>query len=109
VRTQIYQYVIHVTAYSSVYTLVLMSLDRYLAVVHPLRSVTVRTRSNALLLTAGVWLIILCSNVPVSQQHGIVEYEFGNGQLRSACINRIIYAGDTHEQVKVRCGRPIYL
>jgi len=33
VISQIYQFTIHVTAYISVYTLVLMSLDRYLAVV----------------------------------------------------------------------------
>lgn len=37
---QIVQYLIVVTAYASVYTLVLMSLDRYLAVVHPIASMS---------------------------------------------------------------------
>jgi hypothetical protein len=38
---KIVQYLIVVTAYASVYTLVLMSLDRFLAVVHPLASMSV--------------------------------------------------------------------
>jgi len=37
----IVQYLIVVTAYASVYTLVLMSLDRFLAVVHPITSMSV--------------------------------------------------------------------
>ncbi|BET01552.1 receptor [Nesidiocoris tenuis] len=36
------QYLIVVTAYASVFTLVLMSLDRFLAVVHPIASMSVR-------------------------------------------------------------------
>lgn len=38
---KIVQYLIVVTAYASVYTLVLMSLDRFLAVVHPITSMSV--------------------------------------------------------------------
>ncbi|XP_021924277.1 allatostatin-A receptor-like [Zootermopsis nevadensis] len=37
---KIVQYLIVVTAYASVYTLVLMSLDRFLAVVHPITSMS---------------------------------------------------------------------
>jgi allatostatin receptor len=40
---KIVQYLIVVTAYASVYTLVLMSLDRFLAVVHPITSMSVST------------------------------------------------------------------
>jgi len=43
------QYMIVVTCHASVYTLVLMSLDRYLAVVHPITSMNFRTEQNALL------------------------------------------------------------
>jgi hypothetical protein len=43
---KIVQYLIVVTAYASVYTLVLMSLDRFMAVVHPIASMSV---SNLLL------------------------------------------------------------
>jgi allatostatin receptor len=38
---KIVQYLIVVTAYASVYTLVLMSLDRFMAVVHPIASMSV--------------------------------------------------------------------
>lgn len=44
------QYMIVVTCHASVYTLVLMSLDRFLAVVHPISSISFRTEYNALLL-----------------------------------------------------------
>jgi allatostatin receptor len=40
---KIVQYLIVVTAYASVYTLVLMSLDRFMAVVHPIASMSVST------------------------------------------------------------------
>jgi allatostatin receptor len=43
---KIVQYLIVVTAYASVYTLVLMSLDRFLAVVHPITSMSVSTSSS---------------------------------------------------------------
>ena len=42
---KIVQYLIVVTAYASVYTLVLMSLDRFLAVVHPITSMSVSISS----------------------------------------------------------------
>lgn len=43
------QYMIVVTCLASVYTLVLMSLDRFLAVVHPISSMSIRTEKNALM------------------------------------------------------------
>lgn len=43
------QYMIVVTCLASVYTLVLMSLDRFLAVVHPISSISIRTERNALM------------------------------------------------------------
>ena len=40
------QYLIIATAYVSIYTLVFMSLDRFLAVVYPIESMTLRTEAN---------------------------------------------------------------
>lgn len=37
------------TCHGSVYTLVLMSLDRFLAVVHPISSISIRTEKNAIM------------------------------------------------------------
>lgn len=45
------QYMIVVTCHASVYTLVLMSFDRFLAVVHPVTSMSLRTERNATLFT----------------------------------------------------------
>jgi allatostatin receptor len=43
---KIVQYLVIVTANASIYTLVLMSLDRYLIVVHPLSSISIRTKTK---------------------------------------------------------------
>ena len=40
------QYLITVLMYVSIYTLVLLSLDRYLAVVYPVKSISIRTGRN---------------------------------------------------------------
>ena len=53
------------TAHASVYTLVLMSLDRYLAVVHPITSMTIRNVRNTSLALAVAWLIIVVANAPM--------------------------------------------
>jgi hypothetical protein len=53
---KIVQYLVIVTAYASVYTLVLMSLDRYLAVVHPFTSKSIRTKTNTYWAIAVIWV-----------------------------------------------------
>jgi len=53
------------TAHASVYTLVLMSLDRYLAVVHPITSMTIRTVRNTSIALAVAWVIIVVANAPM--------------------------------------------
>lgn len=68
------QYMIVVTAHCSVYTLVLMSLDRFLAVVHPITSISIRTQWNALLL-------VCCSSI--SQSVKLICAFIFTGQLLS--------------------------
>ncbi|KAL8588372.1 hypothetical protein ACOMHN_024749 [Nucella lapillus] len=83
---KVVQYMIHVCAYASVYTLVLMSLDRYLAVVHAIRSVSIRTEHNTWLAVAVTWFVILLGHVPLLFEYGILHYEFYD-ESRSACFN----------------------
>ncbi|XP_076764757.1 allatostatin-A receptor-like [Xylocopa sonorina] len=64
------QYLIIVTACASVYTLVLMSLDRYLAVVHPIVSITWRTENYAIVAICIAWAIILAISSPAFVVHG---------------------------------------
>lgn len=81
---KIVQYLIVVTAYASVYTLVLMSLDRFLAVVHPIQSMSIRTEQNALIAIVLTWFVILLSSVPVYISHGEISYDFDD-QWQTAC------------------------
>ena len=83
---KIYQYMVNVTAYESVYTLVLMSLDRYLAVVHPIRSMTIRTERNAYMFIILSWALIFVLNIPVLISYEVVVYNYGR-ENRSACVN----------------------
>jgi hypothetical protein len=45
-----------VNLFASVFTMTLMSIDRYLAIVHPLRSLTYRTMRNALIVCVVTWV-----------------------------------------------------
>jgi allatostatin receptor len=79
------QYLIFVTAYASVYTLVLMSLDRFLAVVHPITSMSVRTERNAITAILITWVVILLTSVPVFLCHGEVTYYYFSME-HTACV-----------------------
>lgn len=76
------QYLIVVAAYISIYTLVLMSLDRYLAVCYPVSRI--RNERNTLLAIAILWLTVLLINVPVFNAHGLYDYEH-NERNYTAC------------------------
>ncbi|KAK2145207.1 hypothetical protein LSH36_695g01011 [Paralvinella palmiformis] len=97
---KIYQYMVNVTAYASVYTLVCMSFDRYLAVVHPIHSMTIRTERNAYIVISLLWLVILAVNIPMALDHGIIEYEMLN-EGRSTCLH--LHIGYTKAKVFYAC------
>lgn len=65
------QYLIVVTAFASIYTLVLMSVDRFLAVVYPITSRSIRTERNAKITILTLWIIILIASLPALYVHGI--------------------------------------
>lgn len=67
---RVVQYLIVVTAHASIYTLVLMSLDRYLAVVHPIASMVIRTETHTMRAIFVMWFLILTSAIPVLYIHG---------------------------------------
>lgn len=74
---KIVQYLIVVTCHASIYTLVLMSLDRFLAVVYPIASRSLRTERNTLWAISVLWVLILTTAVPVIFSHGV---EVSGGQ-----------------------------
>lgn len=69
---KIVQYLIVVTAHASVYTLVLMSLDRFMAVVYPVVSRSLRTERNTIKAITILWFIIVATAIPVPFAHGVV-------------------------------------
>lgn len=83
---KIYQYVIHVTAHESVYTLVLMSFDRYLAVVHPISSLTLRTERNTLIALSASWFVICAANSPALDVFEVFTYVGASNVEQSTCL-----------------------
>ncbi|XP_037938682.1 allatostatin-A receptor [Teleopsis dalmanni] len=79
------QYMIVVTCHCSVYTLVLMSFDRFLAVVHPVTSMSLRTEKNAMLAIFLAWVLIVTTAVPVALAHAVRIYQF-RGHNYTACV-----------------------
>jgi len=64
------QYLIYFLALVSIYTLVLMSLDRFLAVVYAVESMTWRTESNCKIAIAATWIICAIFCTPLIFSHG---------------------------------------
>ncbi|KAH8235573.1 hypothetical protein KR032_002672, partial [Drosophila birchii] len=79
------QYMIVVTCHCSVYTLVLMSFDRFLAVVHPVTSMSLRTERNATLAIMCAWITIVTTAIPVALSHSVRIYQY-HGSAGTACV-----------------------
>jgi len=66
------QYSIIVAVFTSGLTLVLMSAWRFLAVVYPLESISIRTKRNTIFAIGVTWLVTLTLSLPVGLAHGVV-------------------------------------
>ncbi|THD27965.1 Allatostatin-A receptor [Fasciola hepatica] len=80
---KVYFYLMYVTAFCSVYTLVLMSLDRFLAVVYPMRSIQWRNQANTVRIVLFTWSVVLIANLPLLINAVIVRGPVDGGD--SAC------------------------
>lgn len=56
-------YLVNVTAYVTVYTLVLISAIRYMTIVHNARTARVRTRRNVVVVIVMIWIIMMVRTV----------------------------------------------
>jgi len=81
------QTIIVCTAYVSIYTLVLMATDRYLAVVFPVSSKTIRTNVNTQIAIALGWGISLVFSSPAFFLHGLVESRAKVNQYQCSFTN----------------------
>lgn len=66
-------YLAMATMLVSIFTLVAMSVDRYIAVVHARRSPCIRSKRNAALGVAGIWLLSLLIAIPVAQHQALMS------------------------------------
>ena len=77
---KVVQYIIHVTAYSSVYTLVLLAVDRYFAIVRPISSIGIRTKTNTVTIIFITWFLILSLCLPLVLVFGQYPHLYVYGQ-----------------------------
>ncbi|EOA96911.1 Galanin receptor type 1, partial [Anas platyrhynchos] len=66
-------YLAMATMLVSIFTLVAMSVDRYIAVVHAKRSSGIRSKRNAALGVGIIWLLSLLIAIPVAQHQALVS------------------------------------
>ncbi|KAI0238031.1 Allatostatin-A receptor, partial [Lamellibrachia satsuma] len=66
-------YLLNVTAYVTVYTLVLISAIRYMTIVHNVRTATLRTKPRVVLMICAIWVVMLVVNVPILRSYGVQQ------------------------------------
>ena len=77
-----------------------MSLDRYLAVVHPISSISVRTAKNAYIAIVGCWVFIIAACMPALSVHTTVRYgDNENDTFLSCTFNST--GNITHQQFQL--------
>ncbi len=68
-------YVMYVTNYTTVYTLVAVSFLRYLTVVCGSKTLHYRTRTNSIIIVACIWCIVMLVNIPTAVVARVKTYE----------------------------------
>ena len=59
------QFLLYVTVYVTVYTLILIAAVRFFTIVYPTTSVRIRTKRNICVAIGAIWAIMLIANVPI--------------------------------------------
>lgn len=94
---KISHYMVYVTLHASVYTLVLMALDRFIAVVYPVSGMSFRTDHNTFLAIIFLWTSSFFALIPVIFRFAENFYNHG-GLDKSTCMlvgshsNNILFA-----------------
>ncbi|KAL3887979.1 hypothetical protein ACJMK2_000364 [Sinanodonta woodiana] len=61
---RIHTYLEYVCYFASMYILVLVSVDRYIALVHPIRAIMLRTKQHGYIALIALWIIVILGNIP---------------------------------------------
>ena len=81
---RIVNHMTYVCVWASVYTLVLMCLDRLFAVVFAIKLPHIRSRRNVTISILVLWAVVFLSNIPAWMYHGVKQYPFHN-ETRRTC------------------------
>lgn len=81
---KVVNYLNFISAWGSAYTLMLLCIDRLLAIVFAVKSKRLRIRRNYILAIIISWIGILLANIPTWMYHGIHEYN-RDGRIRKTC------------------------
>lgn len=74
----------HTNMYGSMLFLTCISVDRFLAIVYPIRSRTLRTKRNAKIVCAAVWVLVLSGSLPTGFKLESTTHE--NGTNATFCF-----------------------
>ena len=83
IMCRIVQFLLYVTCYVTVYTLIAVSAVRYLTVVYGPSATFIKTKRNILLLIFAIWFVFLLAKIPVLVVHGVSHNDKNN---RTECI-----------------------
>ena len=101
---KISEYAFLVTTYVAVYTLTLMSLDRYLAVMHPVTSARFRIKRNTWMITFFLWLAILVGQIPFAIPFTVEHYVSNTTEEGiSTCFNPMLDWNTRKRQIFNAC------
>ena len=70
VLCKLMHYLINVTVYVTIYTLVLIAIIRFLTVVCNKQTIRLRTHTNAVMMMAAIWGFMLAANIPILRSYG---------------------------------------
>ncbi|KAL3887976.1 hypothetical protein ACJMK2_000361 [Sinanodonta woodiana] len=102
---RIHTYIEYVCYFASMYILVLVSVDRYIALVHPIQSIIVRTKQNGCISLFALWILVILGNIPfifiakevnvkpesTEEQQMICTLQFKDDTVAAVCLFTCAY------------------
>ena len=83
VTCRVIQYLLYVTCYVTMYTLVSVSFVRFLAIVYGNQSEFIRNRQKVIWLIVAIWVVFLVGKIPILVVHGVT---YNKATDRTECI-----------------------
>ncbi|KAH7700014.1 Protein NPR-9 [Aphelenchoides avenae] len=84
----------YVTCYVSVWSLMLLALDRYLSITSPGKSRGIRRGNSVFCVCVSAWLILFALNFPQMRNVGVLRFEY-NGTMGMTCVDSMEIAMET--------------